>query len=263
MSTYIKHHRYDYVATMLYSSPSDVWVAREKTKMTQQQQEPRRNSKDVASFSKNKKDNTQESATALARKYNDLILQKQQQQQQLQPKKSRSTPRSASFRSSSDETPKTNHRTQWQKMEKQGEVKKVSEFQKQKDYQSLIGLSRVKGRGQVFQPVNEKTSGSSGSLNSNSSDSSSSLVSPSRDLIGNSNKWTRFSGRNRSNTTHNSNNNNNSFAQPKSVTHLPPTRSVPTMQLSRNLNAMSMSNKRASESSIFSWIRQQKDVSLL
>ena len=233
-----------------------MWVAREKTKMSQQQQATRKSPKDTSSSSKsNRKENTQESATALARKYNDLILQKQQQQQ---PKKSRSTPRSASFRSSADETPKTNHRTQWQKMEKQGEVKKVSEFQKQKDYQSLLGLSRVKGRGQVFQAINEKTSGSSGSLNSNSSDSSSSLISPPRDVIGKN----RFGGRTRSSTTHNSNYNNNSFAQPKSVTHLPPTRSIPAL-LPGNLNVAAVQNKRASETSIYNWIRQQKDVSFL
>ena len=236
-----------------YASPSDVWVAREKVKMSQKQS-PQKYTRDAAAASKK---DSQESATSLARKYNDLL---QKQQLPPQPQKSRSAPRSASFRSSADETPKINHRTQWQKMERQGEVKKVSDFQKQKDYQNLLGLSRVKGRCQVFQPTNEKpskTSDSTGSLNSNSSGSSSSLISPSRDLVANNNRWNRFGARVRSSSAHNTNN-NNSISLLQSSTHLP-LQSFPNM-LSRDLN-MALPNKRASESSIYSWI-QQKDVSL-
>ena len=244
----------------LQSNPSDVWVAREKLRNNQ---EPANKgyTKDAAS---NKNEENTKSTSVLAKKYNDLIQQKSKTV-------SKSAPRSASFRSPAEEAPKVNRRSQWQQMEKQNETK-VSDFRKQRDYQNLVGLSRVRGMSQAFQALDQKssqkTSDSSGSLNSTSSESSSSHLTPPRDSVvnGNGNKWSRFGSKTRSaSVQHNNNNSNliNTFSNSQSVTtDLLSTDNVSTM-LPRDLNVIAMQHKRTSESSIYHWIRQQKDVSLL
>ena len=212
---------------------------------------------------------TPKSASVLAKKYNDLITQQ----------KSSTLNTSSSLRSPTEDKAKpAPRRTQWPILEKQSAVK-VSEFQKQREYQSLIGLSRVRNIGQVFQASNQdsttKASDSSGSLNSMSSDSSSSLTSPPRGLatLGNSNKWSRFSSRTRSSTgqgPQNYNNNNNNVKGVVIVTTYHNTSTIDALPLRRTSNLMSrdsdvitVARKASSPNSIYNWISQPGDAPCL